>query len=214
MLSDMTVGYEKRLVEGVEFVWIAGERGAFDGPSKEFRPLYEAVRPYLRSRGLVVQAGGCMGLYPRLWREIGRFDRVVTCEPDPDNFSVLEMNCPGPEYLRYNFALGERVDQKTLWRYDDTNRGMHSLTRENQGRPLEVYVSAIDDLRLDACDLIQLDVEGYELPVLLGADATIRRFTPVVTVEAPQSSVSELMRYHGYAEIGRVVSDVVFAPKT
>jgi len=41
----------------------------------------------------------------------------------------------------------------------------------------------IDDLGLDACDLIQLDVEGFEAKVLQGASQTITRCRPVIMVE-------------------------------
>jgi hypothetical protein len=41
----------------------------------------------------------------------------------------------------------------------------------------------IDDLNLTDCNLMQLDVEGYELNALLGAAKTIDKFKPVLCVE-------------------------------
>jgi hypothetical protein len=41
----------------------------------------------------------------------------------------------------------------------------------------------IDDLNLPGCDLIQLDIEGYELNALLGAVKTIKKYKPVLCVE-------------------------------
>ena len=41
----------------------------------------------------------------------------------------------------------------------------------------------IDNLNLHGCDLIQLDVEGYELNALLGAIETIKKYKPVLCIE-------------------------------
>lgn len=41
----------------------------------------------------------------------------------------------------------------------------------------------IDDLSLRECDLIYLDIEGYEFRALRGALATIERCHPVIVVE-------------------------------
>ena len=41
----------------------------------------------------------------------------------------------------------------------------------------------IDDLNLTECDLIMLDVEGYELHALNGAIETIKKYGPVICIE-------------------------------
>ena len=41
----------------------------------------------------------------------------------------------------------------------------------------------IDNLNLPGCDLIQLDVEGYELNALLGTVETIKKYKPVLCIE-------------------------------
>ena len=41
----------------------------------------------------------------------------------------------------------------------------------------------VDNLNLPGCDLIQLDVEGYELNALLGAVETIKKYKPVLCIE-------------------------------
>jgi hypothetical protein len=42
---------------------------------------------------------------------------------------------------------------------------------------------SIDSLNLPECDLIQLDVEGYELNALLGAVETIKKYKPALCIE-------------------------------
>jgi hypothetical protein len=41
----------------------------------------------------------------------------------------------------------------------------------------------IDDLNLDECDFIQLDIEGFEYQALLGGIETIKKYYPVICVE-------------------------------
>jgi hypothetical protein len=41
----------------------------------------------------------------------------------------------------------------------------------------------IDDMHLPSCDLIQLDIEGYELFALQGAQRTIEQYRPVIMIE-------------------------------
>jgi hypothetical protein len=44
-------------------------------------------------------------------------------------------------------------------------------------------IMAIDELKLDALDFMKVDVEGYELEVIHGAEQTICRCRPVMVVE-------------------------------
>ena len=85
-----------------------------------------------------------------------------------------------------------------------------------------IPVMRIDDLGLTACDLICLDVEGYELMALAGAIDTIRRYRPVVMVEDKGCSrrygveegavESWLVGAFEYRLAERVNRDVVLAP--
>ena len=55
----------------------------------------------------------------------------------------------------------------------------------------------IDNLNLPGCDLIQLDIEGYELKALKGAIETIKKYKPVICVELCESWLN---RYENTSE--------------
>ena len=50
----------------------------------------------------------------------------------------------------------------------------------------------IDSLNLSRLDLIKIDVEGMELEVLQGAEATLGRFRPIIIVEQLKASKQEI----------------------
>jgi FkbM family methyltransferase len=75
----------------------------------------------------------------------------------------------------------------------------------------------IDTLKLDACDLIQLDVEGYEGKVLEGAIETIIRYKPVITVETMQGvdypDVLKIFNMLAYEKVDFTGSDSLWTAK-
>jgi FkbM family methyltransferase len=70
----------------------------------------------------------------------------------------------------------------TLDPYREQNfAGLSLVSEQSQGNRISSLT--IDNLELSACDLIKIDVEGMELPVIRGALQTIRRFSPILYVE-------------------------------
>jgi hypothetical protein len=65
------------------------------------------------------------------------------------------------------------------------------LTEFSEGE--EVACVTIDGLELSNCDLIKIDVEGMELPVIRGGLQTIRRLSPILYVKNDKSHQSTTM---------------------
>jgi FkbM family methyltransferase len=114
----------------------------------------EKVYPHVAKFGVAVQAGGNCGLWPR---ELGKkFSTVYTFEPDPVNFRCLCANAPDEHIFKFNAALGNERGLVSLNLRPD-NVGAHSVS----GGGI-IPSMRIDDLELNECDLIYLDVEGFE----------------------------------------------------
>jgi FkbM family methyltransferase len=148
------------------------------------RDLYslDTVMRLTRKRSVAVQAGGNLGLFPKRLAE--EFKIVYTFEPDEKLFACLEHNAPEPNIIPIMAALG--CEHGTV--------GTACGRRDNSGRPVHeglTYVTPegsvpqmlVDDLELSACDLIYLDIEGYEFKALRGAEKTIERYKPTIAVE-------------------------------
>lgn len=164
-------------------------------------------------RKVAVQAGGNVGIYPR---ELSKhFDKVVTFEPDPLNYECLVKNTAGYNVTHQNVGLGEKGMTVSLER-DPTNCGAHYV--DESGGDLKII--RLDDLSLDGCDLLQLDVEGYEFQALQGGEKTIDKYKPTIVLEMKghgsrygysDDAVVEWLAGKGYSERARFGRDVLFS---
>jgi FkbM family methyltransferase len=126
---------------------------------------------------VAIQAGGNVGLWPLEMSEY--FDAVHTFEPEPDTFRFLEANTQHvPNIQRYPLALGAEAGRCAIKR---RSLGAHRVVDGDA-----VAVVTLDDMfpaDVFPVGLIQLDVEGYELPILQGAMRLLAAHRPVLQLE-------------------------------
>jgi FkbM family methyltransferase len=199
----------------------------------------ELALPFVKERRCAVQAGGNLGYWPRLLAEKYGFDMVLTFEPDPVNYECLEANACGMGGWRGKVAhamaaLGDRIGPAPWSRASEHKPGWHKVA-PNGCRPKyvsgTVWVDRLDNDAPDYCDFLALDVEGYELEALKGAEQTIARCRPVVLFEDmgrsrfegfrkrstvaygnPPGAVQRWLAERGYREVASVKNDEVHAP--
>jgi FkbM family methyltransferase len=87
------------------------------------------------------------------------------------------------------------------------------LTPESTAHSLTQLTSmlTVDQLGIEDLVLIQLDTEGYELPVLQGAAETIHAQSPVIVVEDNKANCGDFLAGLGYVQAGRLSGDTVYA---
>lgn len=189
-----------------DWLWIKNENGVWDGPRQNWPDHIHLWLQHVKHRGVVVQAGGACGMYPRLFSHL--FERVYTFEPDPLSFHCLVNNCQSDNVVKINAALGETNKLIELDRSNKDNVGMHKIKEGVKGM---IPMFTIDNLDLDRCDLIQLDVEGYEIGILTGAMLTIARHRPVISCENGSHEIRGLLEPLGYKEVGKTHADTTYA---
>jgi FkbM family methyltransferase len=165
----------------------------------EARAIPEFLK-FIPRRGVCVQAGGNVGVYPR--RLARDFRTVYTFEPEAKNIEYLERNCSGySNIVSFNAALGATLGNVGLSQYEEGNVGTFRVTDGETTRRM-----TIDWLGLAACDLIWLDIEGQEESALEGAAATIDAFKPAIIIEEKLSlgakSWLEARQYHRVVKHG------------
>jgi FkbM family methyltransferase len=197
-------------IEGLgPWMWRATDYWGWEHPVREFAGLRALVLEHTPEKGVLVQAGGLMGMYPRLWAE--HFANVYTWEPDPVNFYCLVANCPEPRIHKLQAALSNRAGLRAFTEGPEFNAGLGSLN----GISGPVLTMRLDDLTFDRLDCIQLDCEGHEDRIIEGGWATIRKHWPVLCLEGPSEALCKTLDEAGYRVAGThgTIPDVVFIPE-
>lgn len=157
--------------------WIR-ERGSLD-----FDHLLPYLRAIIKPGDTIVDVGANIGDHTVFYREwVGSEGHVIAFEPDPDCYAACVLNCGTFEQIYRAAAtdIRRRVGLKI-----EGNRGQNSINID--GGEIEGF--PIDDLNLEQCDLIKIDVEGAELLVLQGAARTIRCTRPKIVCELEESQL-------------------------
>lgn len=149
-----------------------------------------------------------------------RFARVLAFEPAADTFACLSANLFEVKNVDlYQVALGPQRGCGSI--VDDPARPGNTGSRHlNVERPGETEIMALDELGLTDLDFLKLDVEGYELHALRGAEQTLKAYRPVVLIECKKfrparygvdaEAAALFLRTAGYREVARVRNDRVF----
>lgn len=194
-------------IEGVDkLLWITEDVGAFgdenDGPLGDWIKGKDSFMKYCKKKDVVISAGGNCGMYVRFYQNY--FNEVYTYEPDDLNYYCLDKNCRGEGVHKFHGALGNSTEKFSLLKNHVSNCGMHKIDK----KPGDVQMYRIDDLNLEQCDLIHLDVEGFEADALMGGIETIKKFWPVVILEAAHGK--EVVEALGYKMVERLSMDCIF----
>lgn len=200
-----------------------------DKPSEEWDAVQEKIASHYAiaalpedRRWVAVQAGGNIGIYPITYAKY--FGMVHTFEPECLNLEALMLNenakLTESERMKlcvHGYGLGSRSERVRM--NIAHTRAAARMTRESHGESVDVV--KLDSVDLSTCDLIQLDVEGWEYEALLGAQQTIVTHRPVVILEMCHTEVAKIralmhcMHYCEGYEVSRldVAFDEVFYPK-
>lgn len=196
------------------WLWPKADRIAWRIIKDELAEIPE-ILTYCKSRRVCIQAGGNGGLWVDALA--GEFERVVTFEPDPVNFRCLVHNVDRPNVTFMQAGLGHAGSTMGIVQAE-ANSGGHQI---NPDDGTGVQILAIDQLGLSGVDLIQLDIEGFELFALHGARQTIEANRPVVVVELRGHSaaygytdnhVRGWFASHSYRLAKRTCFDEIYVP--
>lgn len=144
------------------------------------------LRQFMDHRSTVYDVGANIGVHTSAFAERGA--DVWAFEPNPLNFDLLKRNCE--RYSRVhlvNAAVGDGTVDIEIETYDPVNPGNFGNMRIGADPHVTVKQIRLDDIDAPDPDVLKIDVEGYEYPVLLGAEQRIRRHRPLVYYEAQET---------------------------
>ena len=128
----------------------------------------------------------------------GAKSKVFAFEPDPYNYTQLKENTALNQSLKvniYNIGLGSKKDQLKLAINTANNRGGNRIKSDVTENYNLVEIVKVDDFvsenNVANIDLVKIDVEGFELNVLKGAENSIIKYSPVLFIELSDNNLKE-----------------------
>jgi FkbM family methyltransferase len=180
----------------------------------ELSDVPSLIAKYVPVKGVVLQAGGNCGIFPKKYAEM--FQTVYTFEPDPVLFQCLTRNIDYPNVIKMQACLGN--ERKLVGTKNDVDPSCGATHIDERTGIIPTIF--IDDLNLPRCDLIHLDIEGYEFNALRGGVKTIERCKPIIVLEyfarwlsrfgTNIEEIDSLLGSLGYSLVGEVKGDRVY----
>ncbi len=195
--------------------WPAHDKGCWIYMN-QYPNLPTEICEFVKERNVVVQAGGNCGFYPKQYARL--FNTVYTFEPEWLNFYCLSRNVTEKNVVKTQACVGAEPALVYM------NTKSKNVGKTHVDGPGSVPVYLIDNIGLTECNLIHLDIEGYEYFALLGAVKTIEKFRPVIVVEMWDSldnrfgesinqKTEDLLKSFGYNLVATLHgSDKVYVP--
>lgn len=159
-------------------------RRQVDGKLTYQFPKLEAALGFVKNWRTAVDVGGHVGLWSiHLCK---RFQKVHAFEPASEHRECFLRNITSDNVELHECGLGNREGFASL-------KFMYGSTGSTQldGDSGDVVVKRLDSLSLTQVDFMKIDVEGYEMFVVQGAEKTIRDNKPVMVVEQKPKGKAE-----------------------
>jgi FkbM family methyltransferase len=138
----------------------------------------QLLKRILSKGAVVVDAGANIGIYSRFLSScVGSTGVVHSFEPSPENFKRLQRATRKLANVRLSqAALGEASGRSKLYVSDKLNVDHRTYaTKGDSRRAVPIEIIALDDYFKpgERVDLIKMDIQGYELHALRGANRVL-----------------------------------------
>lgn len=162
------------------------------------------VLSYVESGFTVIDVGGNVGQTAlAMAKKVGDSGKVISFEPYPATVKRfkknLELNQDIKNIRLENYALGDFDGSISLFQDCVTNSGgnrvLYSDTENHVGvervpaTTLDSYLAK--EKSITGVDLIKIDVEGFEMSVLRGAEQTLLKYKPKLVVEVDDKNLTK-----------------------
>lgn len=135
---------------------------------------------------VIFDVGANVGEYSKLCKELVPGCILYAFEPHPKTFQRLLENSKGNNFIPVNAALDKTSGRAVLFDYASQDGSSHASLysnvitefHESQAMSVETETLSLDDFMdargVEKIDLLKIDTEGNEYPVLLGAKNAIK----------------------------------------
>jgi len=147
-----------------------------------FREIY-VWRCYERERlvkpgDIVVDAGAMTGIFT-LKAAAQKASKILAFEPFFPSYLLLRKNIKWNKLknvIAFNIALSNRNEERKLWVHEAPgSQTFRKETEEFVMVPTMKLDDVLEEEGVDHVDFIKIDVEGWEIPVLMGANEILKQ---------------------------------------
>ena len=167
---------------------------------------------YVKQWRNAIDVGANVGEWTRPLAE--RFGHVVCFEPNPNFRNCFKKNITESNVTLHPYGLSTHAHTAE----QGTNHThLNYLVGDTKPREGDIECRSLDSFNLTDVDYIKIDVDGFEIPVLQGAEQTLRSNDPVINIEMKEKKRPKIVRKarkllmnFGYNLRSRVRSDEVW----
>lgn len=162
---------------------------------------YASVTTDIKNAAVIFDVGANIGTTTLFFAQKNPRATIYAFEPHPDTFIRLKENIALNDFsntLLINEGLGEKMEYLNLYEVNSSNPGMNRIKRKDNDHdyPFKtVYINTIDQFvkvnKIEKIDFIKIDVEGFELSVLKGAEETLKASKPIIFLELDDNNLQE-----------------------
>lgn len=155
--------------------------------------LVPQITRWLKKGDYVIDCGAFIGDHTIAYkRAVGESGIVVAIEPNKQAFQCLMKNVP--DAIHFNAFACQRSDDSAFIELDNKNCGATRISDPSSTDVGYIVNSvAIDHIVFGAlggkCEMIKMDVEGFEINALLGALKTLERCRPILVIEVNRGAL-------------------------
>ena len=160
---------------------------------------------FVRKWRVCLDIGSNIGQWTRPLAE--KFSSVICFEPNPNFRECFEKNITARNVLLWPYGLSDKAGTAT----QDFNS---TVLRDEPG---DISLRTLDSFGLTEVDLIKIDVDGSEVPLLNGARETLTRNSPIINIEMKRrkrpdtvAKCEKILWDLGYHKDSRVKSDEIW----
>lgn len=183
------------------------------------------VLKHIKEGQVIIDVGGNIGQTAMMMAlKTGSAGKIISFEPYKKTHDAflknLSLNKNIENVVAEKFALGEQATQLGMLEECTTNSGgtrLASITDTAHAHTQVVNVitldSYIEEKKLNRVDFMKIDVEGFEMKVLLGGKKTLQKYFPELYIEIDDfnlkkqnNSAQEMLDFLG--EMGYTIHDV------
>lgn len=205
-----------QLIDGIVLSTMNDYIGSIIEKSKNYYE-YELLSnfiDYIPANSIIYDVGANIGNHTVFFSKYLKPRKIYTFEPETTVYKLLIANIDRnnlKDIETYNFAIGEKDGVGTL-SIDEKNMGASKVSITEEG---QVVIKSLDSLDIELPDFVKIDVEGFELDVLLGMKEILTNKKPIMWIEIfddNKKAVDEFLRKYHYVLVDRWLDNYIYLP--